>query len=560
MAFPYRARQIALDWDDTLNNTYIGLRNACAAAGAVLPEEGVFLTNENTQGILDGVLKAGDYMSERHVREHDDLLTQQILRAQNLGISVGICSHRGYIPNALEKSQPAFDQLNWKPDFIILLDPSKTPNKLAVLDETFGAGQYLLADDRPQWDAEEPLPCEVVLMDQAWNVDIETHTGLHRVSGLKELSGTLHHFISCRTVPETIQRAYGHWTREDEINYAIAQRALGKNAHSELDALIAKLKEHGHTPESWGAKAFETNGSVLVTMNPKDRINETKYQHRLLRAACGLPTLPIDKNFTYEWKSEAGGHRAIRYPQLTWTEDDRLLVPMAIMQPKPYYTGWVSTGTHEHEIEASPTGLIDIPAKPYVVYINKSRIQVEDPVKYAAEARRCLMVSIEAGTDSVTNLPVPAVIADFLLKNTILPSDVVPFLEFYQYALETWADRGAIAWRKVVTEWLSIPSLNGRTQRIVMILQQYTGKVQQEVVKLKVWVQTSPNNYLVNSSEGLPDAIKDYEETTGLEVRPHTIPTAYPTLLTFLPMDKVAYYTSQPLADVVQGVQLSQSR
>lgn len=560
MAFPYRARVIALDWDDTLNNTYIGLRNACAAAGAVLPVGGVFLTNENTQGILDGVLKSGDYMSERHVREHDDLLTQQIQRAQALGISVGICSHRGYIPNALEKSQPAFDQLKWKPDFVILLDPYKTPNKLKVLDETFGVGQYLLADDRPKWDSEEPLPCEVVLMDQAWNVDIETHTGLHRVSGLKELAGTLHHFISCRTVPETIQRAYGHWTREDEINYAIAQKALGKNAHAELEALIAKLKENGYSPERWAAKAFETNGSVLVNMNPHDRVNETKYQHRLLRAACGLPTLPIDKNFTYEWKSESGGHRAIRYPQLTWTEDDRLLVPLTIMQPKPYYTGWIATGTHQREIEANDNGLIEIPAKPVVVYINKSRIEVEDPVKYAEEGRRVIMTSLNAGIDSVTNLKVVPAITDFLEKCTILPSDVVPFLEFYQYALETWADRGPVAWRKVVNEWLAIPSLNGRTQRIVLALQQHDVRVQQEVVKLKMWVQTGPNNYLVNSSEGVGDAIKDYEKTTGLEVRPHTVPTGYPTLLSFLPMDKVAYYTSQSLADVIQGVQLSQTR
>jgi len=560
MAFPYRARHIALDWDDTLNNTYIGLRNACAEAGAVLPEDGVFLTNENTQGILDGVLKAGDYMSERHVREHDDLLTQQIQRAQGLGISVGICSHRGYIPNALEKSQPAFDQLNWKPDFIILLDPYKTPNKLAVLDDTFGAGQYLLADDRPKWDSEEPLPCEVVLMDQAWNGDIETHTGLHRVSGLKELAGTLHHFISCRTIPETIQRAYGHWTREDEINYAIAQRALGVNAHDEVEQLIAKLKSNGYSPERWGSKAFETNGSVLVTMNPKDRINDTKYQHRLLRAACGLPILPIDKNFTYEWKSETGGHYAIRYPQLTWTDNDRLLVPMTILQPKPYYTGWVATGKHEHEIEATANGMIEIPTKPYVVYINKSRIQVEDPVKYSEEARRSIMAALKTGTDSVTNLKVVPVIAEFLENNALLPSDVLPFLEFYQYVLETWADRGAIAWRKVVTEWLAIPSLNGRTQRIVLLLQQYNGRAQEEVIQLKPWVQTGPNNYLVNSTAGLENAIKDYAETTGLEVRPHTIPTALPALLTFLPVDGVAHYTSQSLADVAIAVQLSQSR
>lgn len=551
---------VVLDWDDTLNDTFIPLRKSVAAKGYPLPADGVYLTTENTNGGLDVVLAEAEFMRERHVREGNDELTDVIRRLKRQGSQVGICTHRGYHKDAKELSEEAFATLEWTPDFIIILDPVVDGDKVAHLTEVFGEGRFTLIDDRPRWDAKHDLPENVWLMSQPWNEDVKTHDWFTRVKDLKTLAIHLYHLSNMLCLPSYVTGEMNAvWNQECEIRLGRACKLLPKDPRGDMEALVDFLKAKGITPEQY-ASTYSEVGSRMSTIPIDKRIvsNVAEYKELLARLIVGLPIVPIHGDDETEWGTNGIAIRDNRIGrrvtetgiELGWIEYN--------LSPDPYATQWAETSTTIRWL-GTDVRYINTPLSTPVVYLNGEHVHREssDAQKWAEEKRLSLINEMHAtGIDPTTQLKLPAEIMAIIRGGYSqgFPTPIV--LSTMQYIATYSEFVGEVKnWKELTDHYLKIyPMSSAYIRQYLPIEVKSLASNEKRVQSIEV----RSGVYIVNTALGHDDAISEWAAAHWLEPRP--VPTAsrvYPAILMLSQTSPKTYNAvTVPLGEITEAIKI----
>lgn len=387
---------IVLDWDDTVNDTYLEMRAENKRLGGPDIAPGVYLTTANTNGVLDKILAESRFMSVYHPRSGSELLKEFVEWAQTHGIRIAICTHRGFHANAAELSKAAFEATGWTADDIHIIDPAVDGDKVEYLNAQYPQG-YVLVDDRPRWDDHSALPDNVYLMDQPWNQSIVTATPEHRVSNLFDLVMRL-------------KQVYKNWVD----GYLMADNEM---ANCAADALIYAYLM-GYIPkridEEWVkglAKAgsqFRYLGQLFpvlyhrpdwTTELPPSYDPELTDREFVLRIASWIerfPIVPIRAADLSEWRESfnmPGRETGRRDASLTRVEGllgYEYTRRYSVLVPNSTFTSWThEDAKYSHRVvEPNEDGLFISPVTPPCVY------QINDKLHTSADDAIATMDSI----------------------------------------------------------------------------------------------------------------------------------------------------------------------
>lgn len=531
---------IVLDWDDTLNDTYIDMRAENRRLGGSDLPDGVYLTEENTGGRLSTILAESKFMGVRRVREGNDALTAFVKWGQARGIRFIICTHRGFHKDAASLSEPAFNTLEWTPDEIIILDPAVNGDKVAYLTERYPEG-FVIADDRPRWDDQSELPDNVYLMDQPWNREVRTAIG-RRVRNLDHLVTAL-------------VDVYSQW-----LNELFAADAMGSHMpwnsliYAHLSGYLSKRIPATYLTslEECAAGAGITLGHYLamVAANPdykgqippsgEDRYTPHEYLCIIQRLLTGLPIVPVDTNNPGEWReheNQPGRLYSIRDTDLiAVVEPDGWLYMRSVYRLEPYanYTGWISGVDIEWEpVEPNATGLIISPPNRVVEYVidNKAIRSAEDANErlrvHRAEVWHAVMTEdlnhpkARAWLSELWSGEFLSVVrevfttgSDDAIRLYVLSTLFRLDCELDANPEQYWVDVFNGLDYGVPGLELAIAQLRGGVSQF----QRKRRTAQVNPKTLKLWAQFGPNSYIVNTPEGLKDAYEDW--CAGAGARP----------------------------------------
>lgn len=551
---------VVLDWDDTLNDTFMSLRARVAAEGYPLPEEGVYLTTDNTNGGLDVVLADAQFMRDRRARKGDARLTDVIRRLKRQGSQVGICTHRGFHKDAKELSEEAFATLEWEPDFIIILDPAVAGDKVSHLTEVFGEGQFTLIDDRPRWDAKHDLPENVWLMSQPWNEDVKTHDFFTRVADLDELAIKLYHLSNMICLPKYVTGEMNAvWNQDCEIRLARACNHLPKNPGGDMEALVSFLKGKGISPEQY-ASTYEEVGSRLSTISIDRSVvgNVGEYKEQLARLIVRLPIVPIHGDDETEWGTDDVAIRDNRIVRRVTDTGFELGWVEYTLVPNPYATRWTETSTAIRWLGEN-VRLVNTPLKTPTVYLNGDQVHREpsDAQKWGEERRLVLINKIhETGIDPTTQLPLPSEIMAIIQGGYSqgFPKPIV--LAAMQY-IATYSEiiSEVSNWKELTNYYLRAYPMSAA--HIRQYLPTDNVKIRSDEKRVQ-FIELRSGVYIVNTAQGHDDAIAEWAVSHWLEARP--VPTAsrvYPSILMLSQTSPTSYNAvALPLGEITEAIKI----
>jgi hypothetical protein len=523
---------IVLDWDDTLNDTYIDMREENRRLGGDDLPDGVYLTEENTGGRLSTILAESKFMGVRRVREGNDSLTAFVKWGQARGIRFIICTHRGFHKDAATLSEPAFNTLEWTPDEIIILDPAVNGDKVAFLTERFPEG-FVIADDRPRWDDQSALPDNVYLMDQPWNRNVRTAVG-RRVRNLDHLVSTLVDVYSTWLNELLAGDAMGSHMPWNALIYAHLSGYLSKRIPSTyLAALQGCADDAGITLGHYLAMvAANPDYKGQIPLSGEDRYTPHEYLCIIQRLVTGAPIVPIDTNNPGEWReheNQPGRLYSIRDTDLiAVAEPDGWLYMRTVYRLEPYanYTGWISGVDTEWEpVEPNEVGLIINPPNRVVQYVIDGKA-----IRNAAEANDRLRVQRDEAWQAIMREDLDHRVVRHWLTE-IWSSEFLSIVRDVfgptaddatrLYVLSTlfrldceldanpeqyWGDVFNTLTYDVPGLELVVAQLRGAVSHF-----QRKRRVERVAPKTqKLWAQFGPNSYIVNTQEGLKDAYEDW--------------------------------------------------
>lgn len=531
---------IILDWDDTLNDTYIDMREENRRLGGADLPEGVYLTEENTGGRLSTILAESKFMGVRRVREGNDSLTAFVKWGQARGIRFIICTHRGFHKDAAALSEPAFSTLEWTPDEIIILDPAVNGDKVAYLTERFPEG-FVIADDRPRWDDQSELPDNVYLMDQPWNRNVRTAIG-HRVRNLDDLVTTLVDVYSQWLNELLADDAMGSHMPWNNLIYAHLAGYLPKRIPSTyLPALEACAADVGITLGHYLAKvAADRNFKGPMPLSGDNRYTPHEYLCIIQRLLTGLPIVPVDTNNRGEWReheNQPGRMYSIRDTDLiAVAEPDGWLYLRNVYRLEPYanYTGWISGVDTEWEpVEPNEAGLIINPPNRIVQYIIDNKA-----IRDAGDANERLRTQRAEAWRAVINEDLNHPKARTWLSELWSGEFLKVVRDVFSvdsddsvrlYVLSTLFNIDCALDANPEQYWVDVfNNLEYDVPGMELTVAQLRGAVSQfqrnrratpaAPKTLKLWAQFGPNSYIVNTQEGLKDAYEDW--CAGAGARP----------------------------------------
>jgi len=556
---PGMLKAVVLDWDDTVNATFLPLRKAVVAKGYPVPAEHVYLTTENTNGGLDIALAEGEFMRERVTRPGDQKLTQIIQRLQQDGVPVGICTHRGFHKDALSLSQEAFDTLGWRPNFIYILDPAKNPDKVEFLSEIYG-DDFTLIDDRPRWDAKHPLPHNVWLMEQPWNRDVPVADPFCSISDLDQLASKLYvaHATFCN--PKAVYSMTGRWTQEDEIRLARWVKVLNEDPTQGLDDLRRSLVAQKLTPSMLGSAREALNESSL---SPKRvSLREETLLLRLLNAMHIVALQVADDN---EWAPvneiydvairQAGVYRRC-IPSPDSGRQYELGIMTAVLKPNAYATQWVMESEEIMWGTKAPAFTFTLPMTPASVYNNTGteRALWNETITWSEGRRLELYVQLaQSGKDPITGETLPDQIMRAAVGIADRPSS--PAVLAIMQLVSHWQNE-----RSEHKTWKSFYQhykiLYPQSHSLIATLLTEEGPAINAQTRLVHFIQLRPGVYLVNSEEGHDSAVAEWTTGQWMKKRPiHDNQRVYPALLTFFATSSTSYQTSMvPLGEITRAI------
>lgn len=586
---PHMLDAVALDWDDTINATFIPLRKAVVDAGYPVPTPDVYLTTENTNGGLDVALASGEFMRVRESRYGDLYLTQAILKLQQAGVAVGICTHRGFHENASELSEEAFATLGWKPNFIIILDPANQPDKVAVLTERFGEN-FVLVDDRPRWDAKHALPKNVWLMDQPWNRDVPVADPYCRVVDLVDLGGKLVTVMGDFVNPAYVYGVTDNWTQDDELRLAKWLNILDGSIESQLESYKKKLKSQNMTAHM-AASVYETQSAKHLVPSEGQRVATHHIEGVLLRILNHLHISPISVNDSGEWSPINGGvelgdanwdaefedvdfsirqtdvyrRRAIigldeiateTMLKVFGAQEYEIGVDTTILKPNPYGTGWVAVRTVIKWRKRDESVLYQQPLIPPVVYQSYSDDTIEftsidEAVEECRKVRSGLYVKlIETQSDPVTGEPLPEQLLDIAkaVDGGVQNAGLFQLIALWQDMRDecgTWDSLYRLMEVRHYGGWLEI-------KRHV----KPDSTSPKKVVRVVDSIELQPNVFLVNTERGHNAVLAEWCNARWLE--PRTVAAhemVYPAVITLVPLGNKSYSAVLvPLSQITQAI------
>lgn len=555
-------KAVVLDWDDTINATFLPLRKAVAAKGYPLPPEHVYLTTENTNGGLDIVLAEGEFMRVRETRLGDMKLTQIIQRLQSVGVPVGICTHRGFHKNAMELSTEAFETLGWRPNFIYILDPAKNPDKVEFLTEIYG-DDFTLIDDRPRWDAKHPLPSNVWLMDQPWNHDVPVADTFCRITGLDELASKLYAVHSALCNPKVVYGINGRWTLDDEIRLARWVKVFTEDPNPGLEALRRNLANQNLTPSMLGSAREALNESDL---SPK-RASELRKETLLVRLLHSMHVVALQIADDNEWTPvnelydvairQTGVYRRC-IPSTDSGRQYELGLMTAVLKPNVYATQW--TTVTEEILWGTELAAFSYthPMTPACVYNNtgNEHSNWEESIAWSEQRRLELFIHIvQTNKDSITGEVLPEQIMRVALGIADQPSG--PAVLAVMQLVNHWqVERSEHKTWKSFYQHYKV--LYPKSYSAIASLLTEEGPLLNEPKRLVHFIQLRPGVFLVNTDEGHDSAVEEW--TTGQWMQKRPIPDQqreYPALLTFFATSATSYQTTSiPLGEITRAISI----
>lgn len=554
-------KRVVLDWDDTVNATFLPLRKAVAAKGYPLPAEHVYLTTENTNGGLDVVLAEGEFMRVRETRLGDMKLTQLIQRLQEAGVDVGICTHRGFHKDAMALSEDAFGTLGWRPNFIYILDPANDPDKVAFLTELYG-DDFTLVDDRPRWDSKHPLPGNVWLMDQPWNHDIPVADPFCRIEGLDQLAAKLHVVYNELTSPKVVYEMQGRWTLDDELRLARWLRWLPNDPTPVMDKLRNMLASQNLTP-SMLASAREATSDIR-----KDAAMSASHRAELqaLRLLNNLHIVPISISDDSEWVSICGdGEVSIRqegvFRRRVATPPEskayyQLGVMTAVLAPNGYATRWTISSEEVQWSEPTDGLSYTRPMTPPSAYNNTgTSLDSQGTALTWAENRRfeLFLTLVQSGKDPVTSAPLPEQILRVVAAVGNEPT--APQILAVMQLIAHWeAERGEHkTWKTLILHYgILYPNSIKEIEKWLTP----NGADLNEPARVVHFIQLRAGAYLVNTEEGHTAAVAEW--AAGQWMKPRRIAEqerVYPALVTLFATSATSYRSiSIPLGEITRAI------
>lgn len=148
-----------------------------------------YLNHDNSNGHHAAVLASAEFMRTAPMLAHAKELLVGLVDIKARGFNNHICTHRGYHTDALKHTTDMladYDATHLFDD-IHILDFNTTPDKVAYLDSVYGAGTYLLFDDRPRYDQTGELPEHIWLFDQPWNQHMKGNRTSHVLNTIRSI-------------------------------------------------------------------------------------------------------------------------------------------------------------------------------------------------------------------------------------------------------------------------------------------------------------------------------------------------------------------------------------
>lgn len=550
---------VALDWDDTLNDTFLSLRRRVAEKGYPLPPEGVYLTTANTNGGLDVVLAEGLFMTERRVREGNDRFNQTVERLKKHGSSVGICTHRGFHPDAAALSEVAFAELSWRPDFVIILDPAKAGDKVEHLTEIFGEGNFTLVDDRPRWDAKHDLPENVWLMNQPWNQDVKTHDDFTRIASLHDLAIKLWHLDMLLTSPKFVtENMQSNWSMDCEIRLAMHDGILKRHARTDVEALLAFLSGKGISASQYASTYAEVGSHMAsIPVSARQVGDVAAYRRNLTRLANGLAIVPIQAFVESEWNAKGEAYRDIRVTRRRTEDGFELGMVEYTLTPNPYATFWMETGTTIKWLGKQSHVLTPL-ANP-VIYENDGvkHFFPVDAQQWAEEKRlRLIEAMVQTKTDPTTQLKLPEEILRVLTGVASQGYPKQATLAAMQYVATYSEIIGEVSnWKELTDYYLKAYPMSAA--HIRQYLPTENVKIRSDEKRVQ-FIEVRAGVYIVNTAQGHDDAIAEWAGSHWLEARP--VPTGmrvYPSILMLSQTSPKSYNAvSVPLGEITEAIKI----
>lgn len=557
---PGMLKVVVLDWDDTINATFIPLRKAVVAKGYPVPAERVYLTTENTNGGLDIALAEGEFMRERVTRPGDQKLTQVIQRLQADGVQVGICTHRGFHKDAMALSEEAFGNLGWRPNFIYILDPAKNPDKVEYLTELYG-DNFTLIDDRPRWDAKHPLPANVWLMQQPWNRDIPVADTFCSVSGLEELADKLYNTHAAFCTPNVVYGMTGRWTQDDEIRLARWTKVLNEDPSQSLVNLKRIIANQRLTPSMMGSVREAAIASNLPSKDASVLRNEMVLLRLLnakhivaLQVAGDAEWTPVNEMYDVAIRQAGVYRRSI--PSRDSGEQYELGLMTTVLKPNAYATLWSKDSEEILWGTTETTFSYTLPMTPVCVYNNtgNERVLWEESNTWAESRRMELYVRLtQSGKDPVTGDVLPEQIMRVALG--ISDDPTAPTVLALMQLVSHWQTERTEhkSWKSLYQHYAV---LYPQSQVAIASLLSEEGSALNEPTRVVHYIEIRPGVYLVNTEEGYRSAIKEWTAGQWMEPRPVAgNALVYPALLTLVAVSAKTYHTSiVPLGDITRAI------
>ena len=179
---------IVFDLDDTLFETRNWFRKYFTVLGIKYPQTNdYFLDKDVDPKVIKFALDCGFYMTEAEPVEGAAHYVNRLLSA---GYDVHYATHRGYHEKAGELTIQSLYRHDLLKSVVslIVIDPSRCPCKMKVLDEMFD--KYVLVEDMPK--GVRTCKGQTIIYDRPWNRSI---TNAPRISGLDGLMSAIENLI-----------------------------------------------------------------------------------------------------------------------------------------------------------------------------------------------------------------------------------------------------------------------------------------------------------------------------------------------------------------------------
>lgn len=176
---------IYLDLDDTLVNTRDTLRMIMKLAYGITVPDGEFLSNKNAGPHFSDVMRSGEFMAQTPLESE---VYHQMRLLADKGLDLGICTHRGYLPQAKQYTDIALKDSALVFKYEHYLHSKTCPDKIEFLNMFHKGEKYILIDDNPVHGEAPELPDNVLLIDRPWNQKHITATPDHRIKDMTRLA------------------------------------------------------------------------------------------------------------------------------------------------------------------------------------------------------------------------------------------------------------------------------------------------------------------------------------------------------------------------------------